>query len=106
MRRPTSQTSRSFKRIGSSGLAGIAEGPNLIYLDTLCLDVANGRVLVFLTGFAYLHQRTQDNALRHASHARRGTDGTAFYQRCDDRRFCFAMLSTFAMSQVYDSAFA
>ena len=64
----------------------IAERPNLIDLDALRSDVANGRVLVLLAGFADLHQGTQHSALRHASHARRGANRAAFYQRRNDRR--------------------
>jgi hypothetical protein len=67
-------------------LFGIAEAPNLVDLNTLRFNVANGRVLILLASFPDLHQGTQHRALRRTRHASRRANRAAFYQRCDDRR--------------------
>ncbi len=65
----------------------VAEAPDFIDLNTLRSDVANNAILMLGTRLAHFGQQPQNGALRHVSHARRGTNGAAFDQGRDDRDF-------------------
>jgi len=68
-------------------LLGITKIPNLINLYSLRRYVVNGDVQVVRARVADFRQQAEDSTLRYARHTRRGTDGTTFHKRRDDRRF-------------------
>ena len=59
---------------------GIHEGPNLFALDALGLEVAQGRILVPLTGFAHVYQELGYRVDGHVRESARGAEAVALDQ--------------------------
>jgi hypothetical protein len=72
--------------VGDVLLLGVAERPDLVALDDLARQIAQGVVLVVRARFPEIDQQLDDRVFRRAGHAHRAADRHALDQAADDLR--------------------